>query len=167
MEAILDKIPMTIVGYDLLNSELKHLKSVERPAVIQAISEARSHGDLSENAEYDAAKERQGLIEGRVRTIEDKIARAQVIDPAKLNGNTVKFGATVRLVDEDDVEVTYAIVGVEEANIDNGLISISSPIARAMIGRSKGDWVEVQTPGGIRGYEVLGLEFKTIEGIDK
>ena len=158
---------MTIVGYDLLNSELKHLKSVERPAVIQAISEARSHGDLSENAEYDAAKERQGLIEGRVRTIEDKIARAQVIDPAKLNGNTVKFGATVRLVDEDDVEVTYAIVGVEEANIDNGLISISSPIARAMIGRSKGDWVEVQTPGGVRGYEVLGLEFKTIEGIGK
>ena len=163
----MDKIPMTIVGYDLLNSELKHLKSVERPAVIQAISEARSHGDLSENAEYDAAKERQGLIEGRVRTIEDKIARAQVIDPAKLNGNTVKFGATVRLVDEDDVEVTYAIVGVEEANIDNGLISISSPIARAMIGRSKGDWVEVQTPGGVRGYEVLGLEFKTIEGIGK
>ena len=158
---------MTIAGYDLLNSELKHLKSVERPAVIQAISEARSHGDLSENAEYDAAKERQGLIEGRVRTIEDKIARAQVIDPAKLNGNTVKFGATIRLVDEDDVEVTYAIVGVEEANIDNGLISISSPIARAMIGRSKGDWVEVQTPGGIRGYEVLGLEFKTIEGIGK
>ena len=163
----MDKIPMTSVGYDLLNSELKHLKSVERPAVIQAISEARSHGDLSENAEYDAAKERQGLIEGRVRTIEDKIARAQVIDPAKLNGNTVKFGATVRLVDEDDVEVTYAIVGVEEANIDNGLISISSPIARAMIGRSKGDWVEVQTPGGVRGYEVLGLEFKTIEGIGK
>jgi transcription elongation factor GreA len=167
MEAILDKIPMTIAGYELLNRELKHLKSVERPAVIQAISEARSHGDLSENAEYDAAKERQGLIEGRVRTIEDKIARAQVIDPAKLNGNTVKFGATIRLVDEDDVEVTYAIVGVEEANIDNGLISISSPIARAMIGRSEGDWVEVQTPGGIRGYEVLGLEFKTIEGIGK
>ena len=103
----------------------------------------------------------------KLPAIEDKIARAQVIDPAKLNGNTIKFGATVRLVDEDDVEVTYAIVGVEEANIDNGLISISSPIARAMIGRSKGDWVEVQTPGGVRGYEVLGLEFKTIEGIGK
>lgn len=156
---------MTSAGFDLLNTELKHLKAVERPAVIQAIAEARSHGDLSENAEYDAAKERQGLIEGRVREIEDKIARAQVIDPAKLTGDTVKFGATVQLVDEDDAEVTYAIVGVEEANIDNGLISISSPIARALIGRSAGDWVEVQTPGGIRGYEVLDIKFQTIEGI--
>lgn len=156
---------MTNAGYSLLEDELKRLKTVERPAVIQAIAEARSHGDLSENAEYDAAKERQGLIEGRVREIEDKIARAQVIDPSKLNGATIKFGATVDLVDEDDVEVTYAIVGTEEANIDKGLISISSPIARALIGRSEGDWVEVQTPGGVRGYEVLGIKFKHIEGI--
>ncbi len=156
---------MTNVGYELLNNELKHLKSVERPSVIQAIVEARAHGDLSENAEYDAAKERQAFIEGRVREIEDKIARAQVIDLTKIHGSTVKFGATVHLVDDDDDEVVYSIVGGEEANLDRGLISVSSPISRALIGRSKGDCVEVKTPGGVREYEILNVEFKPIEGI--
>lgn len=158
----MEKIPMTAKGYDKLNDELKRLKTVERPAVIEAIAEARSHGDLSENAEYEAAKDRQAFIEARVRELEDKIARAQVIDPAKLTGDTVKFGATVTLADEDDAEATYAIVGIDEADIDHGLISISSPIARALIGKAEGDWVEVQTPGGMRGYEVVEVAFKPI-----
>ena len=151
---------MTAGGYRHLEDELKQLKSVDRPAVIQAIAEAREHGDLSENAEYHAAKERQGFIEGRVMEIEDLISRAQVIDPTSLSGESVKFGATVTLVDEDtEEEARYQIVGDHEADVKDGRISISSPIARALIGKSEGDTVEVATPGGGRSYEILKVEF--------
>src|ERR1700710_1774490 len=143
----MEKVPMTDAGYRALDEELKRLKSVERPSVIAAISEARLHGDLSENAEYHAAKERQGWIEGRIAEIEDKIARAQIIDVSKLSGAQVKFGATVSLVDEDtEEEARYQIVGDHEADVKSGKISISSPIARAMIGKEGGDVVEVNTP---------------------
>ena len=151
---------MTAGGYSALDEELKRLKTLERPAVIAAISEARAHGDLSENAEYHAAKERQGWIEGRIAEIEDKIARAQVIDVSKLSGAQVKFGATVSVVDEDtEEEARYQIVGEHEADVKGGRISIASPIARAMIGKEMGDVVEVNTPGGVKAYEILKVEW--------
>ncbi len=151
---------MTGAGFKALEDEINHLKTVERPATIRLIEEARAHGDLSENAEYHAAKERQAFIEGRVVELEDKLSRAEVIDVSKLSGTSVKFGATVTLVDEDtNAKVKYQLVGDLEANARNGRISISSPIARALIGKSKGDTVEVTTPGGSRSYEVLKVEF--------
>ena len=157
----MQKIPMTAEGHKALDEELKHLKTVERPAVIAAISEAREHGDLSENAEYHAAKERQGWIEGRVQELEDKLARAQVIDTSKMSGDTVKFGATVTLVDEDtEAENTYKIVGEDEADVKAGKISLSSPIARALINKETGDVVEVNAPGGAKSYEILKVEWK-------
>jgi len=156
-----ERVPMTMEGYKQLEAELHRLKSVERPRIIQAISEARSHGDLSENAEYHAAKEAQGMNEAKVAELEDKLSRAEVIDPSTLSGNTVKFGATVTLVDEDtDEKVKYQIVGELEANVREGKISIGSPIARALIGKSKGDSAEVTTPKGTRSYEIMNVEFK-------
>jgi transcription elongation factor GreA len=157
----MQKIPMTAEGHQALDDELRHLKTVERPAVIAAISEAREHGDLSENAEYHAAKERQGWIEGRVQELEDKIARAQVIDTSKMSGDTVKFGATVTIVDEDtDAESTYRIVGDDEADVKSGKVSLSSPVARALINKEVGDVVEVNAPGGAKSYEILKVEWK-------
>ena len=151
---------MTAEGYQSLDDELKRLKTVERPAVIAAIAEARSHGDLSENAEYHAAKERQGWIEGQIAEIEDKIARAQVIDVSKLSGAQIKFGATVSVVDEDTEEsARYQIVGEHEADVRSGKVSIASPIARAMIGKEMGDVVEVNTPTGVKAYEILKVEW--------
>ena len=152
---------MTADGYQAMEQELKHLKSVERPAVIKAISEAREHGDLSENAEYHAARERQSFIEGRVQELEDRLSRAEVIDASKLNGETVKFGATITLADEDtEEESTYQIVGQYEADINKGLLSVGAPLARALIGKSVGDSVEVSTPGGSKAYEILKVEYK-------
>jgi len=157
----MEKVPMTIEGFTLLESELQRLKAVERPRIIQAISEARAHGDLSENAEYHAAKEQQGYNEAKVAELEDKLSRADVIDVTKLSGDSVKFGATVQLVDEDtDEKVTYRIVGEYEADVKKGKISITSPIARALIGKKKGDSVEVSTPKGARAYEILKVGFK-------
>jgi transcription elongation factor GreA len=156
----MDKVPMTAEGYQALDEELKRLKTQERPTVIAAIAEARTHGDLSENAEYHAAKERQGWIEGRIAVIEDQIARAQIIDVSKLSGDQVKFGATVSVVDEDtEEEARYQIVGEHEADVRSGKISIASPIARAMIGKETGDVVEVNTPGGVKAYEILKIEW--------
>ncbi|HAQ33773.1 MAG: transcription elongation factor GreA [Maricaulis sp.] len=156
----MSKVPMTDEGYRALDEELKRLKTTERPAVIQAISEAREHGDLSENAEYHAAKERQGWIEGRVAELEDKLARAQIIDVSKLDGDTVKFGATVTVVDEDtDEEATYQIVGEDEADVRSGKISITSPIARSMINKEVGDVIEVNAPGGLKSYEILKVKW--------
>ncbi|MBF9058906.1 transcription elongation factor GreA [Rhodobacterales bacterium HKCCSP123] len=154
----MDKIPMTPAGYKALNEELKQFKSVERPAIIQAIAEAREHGDLSENAEYHSAKEKQSFIEGRIKELEGLIGRANVIDPKTLSG-PIKFGATVVLVDEDDVEKTYQIVGESEANIEKGLLNINSPLARALIGKDEGDSVEVKTPGGDKDYEILSVSY--------
>ncbi len=157
----MERVPMTTEGFKLLEAELQRLKAEERPRIIQAIAEARSHGDLSENAEYHAAKEAQGLNEARVAELEDKISRAEIVDTSKLSGATVKFGATVTLVDEDtDEKVKYKIVGDLEADVKSGKISISSPIARALIGKSKGDTAEVTTPKGARSYEVLKVEWK-------
>ena len=157
----MEKIPMTAPGFAALEAEVKHLKSVERPSVIRAISEARAHGDLSENAEYHSAKERQSVIEGRVMELEDKISRAQVIDVSKLSGKVVKFGATVTLIDEDtDQKAKYQIVGDLEADFAKGRISISSPLARALIGKTSGDTAEVNTPSGGRSYEITKVEFK-------
>jgi transcription elongation factor GreA len=157
----MDKIPMTVEGYARLEQELKQLKSIERPAVIKAIAEARDHGDLSENAEYHAARERQSFIEGRVAELEDKIARAEVIDVTRLTGKVIKFGAKVTLADEDtDEESTYQIVGAEEADIGKGRLSVTSPLARALIGKQSGDSVEVTTPGGSKAYEVIRVRFK-------
>ncbi len=157
----MDRVPMTLEGYKKLEEELHRLKAVERPRIIQAIAEARAHGDLSENAEYHAAKEAQGLNEARVAELEDKFNRADVIDTAQLSGTSVKFGATVTLVDEDtDEKVKYKIVGDMEASVKDGKISISSPIARALIGKAKGDSVEVTTPKGSRSYEILKVEWK-------
>ena len=151
---------MTGEGYQALDDELRRLKTQERPSVIAAISEARSHGDLSENAEYHAAKERQGWIEGRIAEIEDKISRAQVIDVSKLSGSQVKFGATVTVVDEDtEDESRYQIVGEHEADVKQGRISVTSPIARSLIGKETGDVVEVNTPGGVKAYEILKVEW--------
>lgn len=156
----MDKIPMTEAGHAAMMEEIKHLKSVERPRIIRAIEEARSHGDLSENAEYHAAKEQQGWTEARVAELEDKISRAEVIDITKLSGDTVKFGARVTLVDEDtEDEAAYQIVGEFEADVKKGLISVSSPIARAIIGKRKGDSVEVATPGGGKSYEILQVRY--------
>ena len=155
----MDKIPMTPAGYAALETELKTLKSVERPAIIQAIAEAREHGDLSENAEYHSAREKQSFIEGRIKELEGVLGLAEVIDPAKLSG-AIKFGATVTLVDEDtDEEKTWKIVGEHEANIEKGLLNIRSPIARALIGKDEGDSVEVRTPGGDKSYEVLRVVY--------
>ena len=151
---------MTASGHAALEVELKQRQQVERPRIIEAISEARAHGDLSENAEYHAAKERQGFIEGRILELEDIVARAQVIDPSKLSGDAVKFGATVTVVDEDtDKEATYQIVGDMEADLKEKRISISSPLARALIGKSVGDSVEVAAPGGAKSYEILKLRY--------
>jgi len=152
---------MTPDGFARLESELKHLKSVERPAVIKAIAEARDHGDLSENAEYHAARERQSFIEGRVAELEDKIARAEVIDISKLSGKAIKFGAKVTLADEDTGdETTYRIVGAEEADVEKGRLSITSPLARALIGKQTGDSVEVTTPRGSKAYEVIKVSYR-------
>lgn len=155
-----EKVPMTIEGYDAIEAELQRLKAVERPKIIQAISEARTHGDLSENAEYHAAKEAQGMNEARVAELEDKLSRADVIDVSKLSGKQIKFGATVTLIDEDNEEkVTYKIVGEYEADVKKGKISITSPIARALIGKSTGDVAEVSTPGGGKLYEIVRVRF--------
>ena len=152
---------MTAEGYQALDAELKRLKTQERPTVIAAISEARQHGDLSENAEYHAAKERQSFIEGRVAEIEDKIARAQIIDVSKLSGKQVKFGATVQLLDEDTGDKSkYKIVGEDESDVKAGKISITSPIARALIGKEEGDVVEVISPGGAKSYEIVKVKFQ-------
>lgn len=157
---MLTKNPMTPEGHSRLVNELKRLKSEERPAVIKQIADAREHGDLSENAEYHAARERQSFIEGRILELEDKLARAEVIDIAKQNGSKVMFGARVRLVDEDtDEEQSYRIVGPEEAEIENGLLSINSPVAQALLGKEAGDTVEVSTPGGVRYFEILEVRF--------
>jgi len=157
----MERVPMTIEGYRSLEAELQRLKSEERPRIIQAIAEARAHGDLSENAEYHAAKEAQGLNEARVADLEDRISRADIVDTSKLSGDTVKFGATVTLIDEDtDEKVKYQIVGDFEASVKDGKVSISSPIARALIGKAKGDTAEVTTPRGARSYEVLKIEWK-------
>ena len=155
------KVPMTVQGAERLKVELQRLKSTERPSVIQVIAEARSHGDLSENADYDAAKERQGFIEGRIAEVESKLANAQVIDPASLDADgLVVFGATVDLEDsESGDKVTYQIVGDDEADIKHGKISVSSPIARALIGKSEGDTADVQAPGGVRSYDVLAVRY--------
>ena len=157
----MEKIPMTAVGYQRLEKELKNLKSVERPAVIEAISEARAHGDLKENAEYHAAKEKQSFIEGRIMELEYVVSRAEVIDVAAMGGEHIKFGATVTVVDEEsEEELIYQLVSDAEADIKRGLISISAPIGRALIGKKKGTSVEVVTPKGARFYEVLEVEFK-------
>ena len=156
----MEKIPMTPAGYANLEEELKRRTTVERPRIIQAISEARAHGDLSENAEYHAAKEAQGMNEGRISELEDQLGRAEVIDISKLSGGTVKFGATVSLLDEDTEELKrYTIVGDVEADVKQGRVSISSPIARALIGKSVGDSVEVVTPGGAHAYEITHISF--------
>ncbi|MBR6232126.1 MAG: transcription elongation factor GreA [Alphaproteobacteria bacterium] len=155
-----DKVPMTSVGYDQLNEELKKLKFEDRPAIVAAIEEARGHGDLSENAEYQTAREKQSFIEGRIQDLEAALSRAQVIDPKTLSGDAVLFGATVDVSDLDtDQKQTYQIVGQYEANLEKGLISYISPLAKALIGKVKGDIVEVQTPKGTKSYEVLAIRF--------
>ena len=155
------KIPMTVEGAQRLKVELHRLRTIERPAIIQAIAEARTHGDLSENADYDAAKERQGFIEGRISEVESKLANAQIIDPASLDADgRVVFGATVDLEDAESGDtVTYQIVGDDEADIKHGKISVSSPIARALIGKSEGETADVQAPGGVRSYDVLAVRY--------
>ncbi len=156
----MERVPMTQDGHEHLVDEIKRLKSIERPRIIQAISEARKHGDLSENAEYHAAKEQQGLNEAKVAELEDKLSRADVIDISKLSGDTVTFGANVKLVDEDtEAEVTYRIVGELEADAAEGRISVTSPIARALMGKTNGDSVEVATPGGGKSYEILKVSY--------
>lgn len=156
----MEKIPLTRGGFDKLDAELKHLKTVERPTIIRAIAEAREHGDLSENAEYHSAKEKQSFIEGRVKELEGVISLAEIIDPKKLSG-PVKFGATVTMADEDtDEEKTYQIVGEYEANIEAGRLNLKSPIARALIGKDVGDSAEVRTPGGVKRYEIIEIVYK-------
>jgi transcription elongation factor GreA len=155
----MEKIPMTRAGHAALDGELRQLKSIERPAVIRAIAEAREHGDLSENAEYHSAREKQSFIEGRIKELEAVLSLAEVIDPAKLSG-AIKFGATVTLVDEETEEQkTYQIVGETEADIESGLLNVRSPLARALIGKDEGDSVDVKTPGGQRSYEVISVRF--------
>jgi len=157
----MDKIPMTAAGYSVLEDELKHRQQIERPRIIQQITDARTHGDLSENAEYHAAKESQSLNEGRIAELEDRLARAEVIDVSKLSGDTIKFGATVTLIDEDtDERRVWQIVGEPEADAKKGKISITSPLARALIGKTKGTTVEVVTPGGAKAYEVKKIEWR-------
>ena len=156
----MDKVPMTKQGFEALQTELHNLKSVERPAVIEAIAEAREHGDLSENAEYHAARERQSFIEGRIQELEGVISAADVIDPSKMNGSTVRFGATIEVDDEDtEEEHTFQIVGAYESNADKGKISVTAPLARGMIGKSVGDTVEVKTPKGEKYYEILDVKY--------
>jgi transcription elongation factor GreA len=157
----MEKIPMTFAGYSALETELKHRQQVERPRIIQQITDARTHGDLSENAEYHAAKEQQSHNEGRIAELEDKLARAEVIDVSKLSGDTVKFGATVTVVDEDTEEKkVWQLVGEPEADAKHGKISITSPLARALVGKKKGASVEVVTPGGAKAFEVLKVEWR-------
>jgi transcription elongation factor GreA len=157
---MMEKIPMTVLGFAMLQDELKRLKTIERPSVIEALIEARSHGDLSENAEYDAAKERQGFVEGRIADIEDKLRRADVIDTELLSGDIVTFGATVKLADEEtDEQTTYKIVGVDEADIKSGKISYTSPVAKGLIGKKIGENVIVTTPRGVRSFEILSIKF--------
>lgn len=158
----MNKVPLTVAGAEKLRQELQRLKTVDRPNVIAAIAEARSHGDLSENAEYDAAKERQGFIEGRIQEIEGKLSHAQIIDPSALDaGGRVVFGATVELEDEASGEaLRYQIVGEDEADLKLGLINISSPIARALIGKEEGDTAEVQAPGGVKRYEIVRVSYQ-------
>ncbi len=152
---------MTAAGYQRLEEEIKQLKSVERPSIIEQIAEARSHGDLSENAEYHAAREKQSFIEGRLMDLEDKLSRADVIDTSKMTGNVVKFGAIVKVVDDDtEVEQTFQIVGEYEANIDKGLLALTAPLPRALIGKTVGDTVEVTTPKGAKAYELLEVKYK-------
>jgi transcription elongation factor GreA len=156
----MNKLPMTVDGYARLQEEIKRLKSADRPAVIRAIAEARTHGDLAENAEYHAARERQSFIEGRLADLEDRVARAEVIDVSKLSGSVVKFGAKMTLADEEtDEEQTFQIVGEDEADIKDGRLSVTSPLARALIGKGKGDSVEVSTPRGAKSYEVVTVAF--------
>ncbi|MDT1986566.1 MAG: transcription elongation factor GreA [Planktomarina sp.] len=156
----MEKIPLTRLGAELLETEMKNLKSVERPAVIKAIAEARELGDLKENAEYHSAREKQGFIEGRIKELESVLGRAEIIDPTNLSG-TVKFGATITLVDEDtDEENTYQIVGEPEADIEKGKLNIRSPLARSLIGKEEGDSIDVRTPGGIKSYEIISVNFK-------
>jgi transcription elongation factor GreA len=156
----MEKLPMTAAGYAALEAELKRRQQEERPRIIAAIAEARSHGDLSENAEYHAAKEAQGHNEGRIHELEDKLARAEIIDPSKLTGKVIKFGATVTLIDEDtEEERKFQIVGESEADVKSGKVSITSPTARALIGKTVGDSVEVNTPGGGKSYEILKVAF--------
>ena len=158
---MVEKIPMTAAGHTVLEKDLKHRQQVERPRIIQQITDARTHGDLSENAEYHAAKEQQSLNEGAIAELEDKLARAEVIDVSKLSGDTIKFGATVTLVDEDtDKKQVWSIVGEPEANAKEGRISITSPLARALINKKKGESVEVVTPGGAKAYEITKIEWK-------
>ena len=157
----MDKAPMTAKGHESLEAELKRLKTIERPDIIKAIAVAREHGDLSENAEYHAARERQAFVEGRVGIIEDLLSRAEVIDVSAITGKVIKFGATVKVADEDiDEKSTYQIVGEHEANIKEGLLSVTSPMARAMIGKTVGDSVEVTTPGGTKSYEIMTVKYK-------
>ena len=157
----MDKIPMTAGGFQALTEELRQRQQVERQRIIQAISEARAHGDLSENAEYHSAKEQQSLNEGRIAELEDKVSRAEVIDISKLSGSTIKFGATVKLIDDDtEEEKVYQIVGDSEADVKGGKVSISSPIARALIGKKTGDSIEVNTPGGGKSYEILEVAYR-------
>jgi transcription elongation factor GreA len=157
----MDKVPMTAEGYAQLEAEIKHLKTVERPRIIKQIADARTHGDLSENAEYHAAKEQQGITEARVADLEDKLSRADIIDVSKLKGDQVMFGATVTLLDEDtEDKVKYRIVGELEADVRSGKISITSPLSRALLGKRKKDIVEVSTPGGGKSYKVVKVEFK-------
>ena len=157
----MDKVPMTDNSYNLLEEELKTLKSEDRPNVIKAIAEAREHGDLSENAEYHAAKEQQSFIEGRILEIEDKLRRAEVINPSLIKSDKIIFGATINLFDENsNSEITFKIVGVDETNVEKGLISVSSPVARSLMGKSVGDIAEVNTPGGKTVYEILKIEYK-------
>ncbi len=158
---MVDKVPMTLLGYQKLEEELRHLRGNERPAIIRAIAEAREHGDLSENAEYHAARERQSFVEGRIQELEDKIGRAEIIDVSKLGGKAIMFGATVTLVDDDsEEEVRYQIVGEDEADIKAGLLSVTSPLARALIGKQVKDSVEVSTPKGSKSYEIVKVSFK-------
>ena len=158
---MVEKIPMTAAGYTTLEAELKHCQQVERPRIIQQITEARTHGDLSENAEYHAAKEQQSLNEGRIAELEDKLARADIIDVSKLSGDTIKFGATVTLIDEDtEKKAVWQIVGESEADAKKGRISITSPLARALIGKTKGVSVEVMAPGGAKAYEIAKVEWR-------
>ena len=157
---LMNKIPMTADGYNRLQEELRRLKTVDRPAIIRAIAEARDHGDLAENAEYHSARDRQSFIEGRLAEIEDKIARAEVIDVSKLSGSAIKFGARVTLADEEtDEEQTFQIVGEDEADISQGRLSVTSPLARALIGKRTGESVEVATPRGAKSYEVVTVGF--------
>ncbi|MFT5539298.1 MAG: transcription elongation factor GreA [Alphaproteobacteria bacterium] len=157
----MDKVPMTTTGHKALIEEIKRLKTIERPAIVAAIEEARSHGDLSENAEYHAAREKQSFTEGRLAEIEDKVARAEVIDVSQQSGSIIRFGATVSVIDEDtDEKATYMIVGEDEANVAEGRLSVTSPLARALIGKEKGDSVELTTPGGSKGYEITKVAYK-------